>query len=294
MRSAYALAEGGEVTAEHGADAAVPWWSVTKTVIAAAALALVRDGKLALDDPVRHRPYTLRQLLQHRAGLVSYGGVFYQEAVTRGDDPWPVPSLLARVDADRLRYPPGQGFDYSNVGYLLVRDIIEQASGDPLGRALDRLVLSPLGIAEARIALARADLYDVAMGDAAGYHPGWVYHGLLVGPLRAAAVLLDRLMSGALLQPALLAAMCALHPLGAPPAGRPWRTIGYGLGLMGGATEHGRRVLGHTGVGPGSVIAVYHFPDETPRRTAASFALGTDETAVERSAFRPAKAETGA
>ena len=36
------------------------------------------------------------------------------------------------------------------------------------------------------------------------YHPGWVYHGLLVGPLREAAVLLDRLMTGTLLSPDLL------------------------------------------------------------------------------------------
>ena len=43
----------------------VLWWSFTKTVLAAAALALVRDGKLDLDAPVDDQPYTLRQLLRH-------------------------------------------------------------------------------------------------------------------------------------------------------------------------------------------------------------------------------------
>ncbi|WP_198361833.1 serine hydrolase [Herbaspirillum sp. meg3] len=41
------------------------WWSFTKTVLAAAASALVRDGKLNLDVPVDDQPYTLRQLLRH-------------------------------------------------------------------------------------------------------------------------------------------------------------------------------------------------------------------------------------
>ena len=33
------------------------------------------------------------------------------------------------------------------------------------------------------------------MGSAEGYHPGWVYHGLLVGPVEDAALLLDRLLA---------------------------------------------------------------------------------------------------
>ena len=39
-------------------------------VIAAAALVLVQQKRLALDRPLASRHYSLRQLLQHRAGLV--------------------------------------------------------------------------------------------------------------------------------------------------------------------------------------------------------------------------------
>ena len=67
--SSYARA----VVTSDGEAIDVPWWSFTKTVLAAAALALVRDGRLALDEPLPGRPYTLRQLLQHRAGLTDYG-----------------------------------------------------------------------------------------------------------------------------------------------------------------------------------------------------------------------------
>jgi CubicO group peptidase (beta-lactamase class C family) len=41
----------GTVTVGDVADTPVPWWSFTKTVLAAAALVLVDAGRLALDTP---------------------------------------------------------------------------------------------------------------------------------------------------------------------------------------------------------------------------------------------------
>jgi CubicO group peptidase (beta-lactamase class C family) len=90
-RMITAVVEDG-AAAEGTGPEPVPWWSFTKTVLAAAALALVADGRFRLDAPVRARPFTLRQFLQHRAGL------------------------------------------------------IEDATGQDLGAALDRLVLGPLGL----------------------------------------------------------------------------------------------------------------------------------------------------
>ena len=49
-------------------EAIVPWWSFTKTVLSAAALSLVRDGLVRLDDVVLDGPFTLRELLRHEAG----------------------------------------------------------------------------------------------------------------------------------------------------------------------------------------------------------------------------------
>jgi CubicO group peptidase (beta-lactamase class C family) len=91
-----AAVERGEVVAA-GAELLVPWWSFTKTAITAAALALVRDGALALDLPADGKPCTLRHLLQHTAGLGDYSELAdYHAAVARGDDPWPVGELLRR------------------------------------------------------------------------------------------------------------------------------------------------------------------------------------------------------
>jgi len=283
-----ARVENGELIAPSGAAAPVPWWSFTKTVIAAGALALVRDGHLALDAPLPQRRYTLRQLLQHRAGLTDYGALSaYHDAVARHDEPWPVAELLARTEGERLRCEPGSAFWYSNIGYLFVRRLIEQASGAPLGAALDRLVLQPLGITGARIATAPADVAGTYLREI-GYHPGWVYHGLVIGPLDQAALLLARLMRSDLLPAALLDAMRDGRAVSASlptDLARPWRVPGYGLGVMAGVTAHGVRVIGHTGGGLGSAVAVYHAPDARPPATVAAFARDATDAAIETAVF---------
>jgi CubicO group peptidase (beta-lactamase class C family) len=286
MVEAWVLVEDGVVMQSHDADRLVPWWSFTKTVLAAAALVLVRDGLVALDEPVGDKPYTLRHLLQHRSGLVNYGGVrAYHEAVGRGDDPWPVADLLSRLDAERPRYPAGEGWDYSNIGYLIVGQIIETLTGEDLSGALPRLVLNPLGIRDSRIARERGDLETVTMSSAEGYHPGWVYHGLLVGSVGEAGLLLHRLMTGDLLPSDLKQDMLAPHVLPGPVPDRPWQIPGYGLGIMTGEKTSGLKVAGHTGGGPGSTIAVYGNLGERVR-TAAFFRTSEDQAGTEEGAFR--------
>lgn len=276
-------------TLKAGTCVVVPWWSVTKTVLSAAALVLVAQGRLQLDEPVRGRAFTLRQLLQHRAGLGDYGGLAaYHASVAASEEPWPVAELLRRVDPARLLFKPGQGWSYSNIGYLLVRRLIEQATDTPVDVALDALVLAPLEITGTRIANRPADLDATAWGNEGRYHPGWVYHGLLIGPAGDAALFLHRLLDGHLLPAPLLDAMRAPLPIDAPLAGRPWISVGSGLGLTDCRTASGR-FIGHTGSGPGSMSAVYrHVPEDGgdhPAGTAAVFApsgaLGTvEENAV--------------
>ena len=182
-------------------------------------------------------------------------------------------------------FAPGHGWAYSNPGYLLVGQAIEGTSRMPLGQALRSLVLDPLGIRGARLALTPDDLADVDLGAIAQYHPGWVYHGLLVGPLDQAALALHRLLTETLLPPALIALMGEPHRLGGPIPNRPWAEPGYGLGLMCGLDKTGSRVAGHTGGGPGSVCAIYHRIRSDPPRTAATFRADDNADAVERAAF---------
>jgi CubicO group peptidase (beta-lactamase class C family) len=143
----------GRGSAASSDAASVPWWSFTKTALATAALQLVARGQLMLDDPVDGRRYTLRQLLQHRAGVPDYGHLtIYHEAVRRGDPLWDASQLFARVAVDHLDFEPGQGWQYSNLGYFLVRRMIETATGEDLGSALRHLIFDSLGLASVRLA----------------------------------------------------------------------------------------------------------------------------------------------
>ncbi|MGL4316730.1 MAG: serine hydrolase domain-containing protein [Pseudomonas sp.] len=256
MRSAL-IANGALLSAEQP-EALLPWWSFGKTVLAAAALSLVQDGLVELDDALPVGPFSLRQLLRHEAGLADYGELAdYHAAVARHDTPWPVAEMLQRLDASRLRYTPGNGWRYSNVGYLYVAQLIERLTDLPLDQALQQRVLAPLGITRTHLARTEVDWQALDLQAAPSYHPAWVYHGLLVGPLAQAALLLDRLLAGELLAPTLLQAMQTPYRLGGPMAGRPWTAPGYGLGLMLGPEAGGLYLSGHTGGGPGSALAVY-------------------------------------
>jgi CubicO group peptidase (beta-lactamase class C family) len=273
--------ENGEAIGER-ANAVVPWWSYGKTVLAAAALALVEQGRLSLDAPISGAPYTLRQLLQHRAGLRDYGELAdYHRAVAAGDPPWTAQEMLARAEI-LPRAAPGAAWAYSNIGYLRVRELIEHAFGGPPGAALEALVFEPLSVADVRLATRADDLSGVEMGRA--YDPAWVYHGLLVGPLSSAAKVLDGLLAGRLLTPETLAAMRDGWPL--PQfAGPVFAKPAYGLGLMVPETKAGWTMAGHSGGGPGSSVAIYAFEHRPVRRTVAVFAASEDQGAAELAAF---------
>ncbi|HEY7245413.1 MAG TPA: serine hydrolase domain-containing protein [Xanthobacteraceae bacterium] len=284
--SARIDADGGpEAPANH---ARVPWWSFTKTALATAALQLVGRGHFRLDERIDSRPFTLRQLLQHRAGVPSYGGLAcYHEAVRRGEKPWEIGQLLDRVVADRLDFDPGHGWRYSNVGYLLVRQLIEETVGRDIGSALRYLVFDSLGLESVRMAASAEDLAHTAWGNRTGYDPRWVYHGLLIGTPGDAVRFLHSLMSGDVLPRELLTEMTARHPISDQSlSGRPWETTAYGLGIMIGRMASAGIAMGHSGAGPGSVSAVYHFADRPTPCTVAAFASGDQEGATEHEVVR--------
>ena len=153
---------------------ASPGASFTKTALATAALLLVARGDLSLDDRIDNRPYTLRQLLQHRAGVPNYGTLAsYHESVRRGEKPWEVGDLLDRVAADRLDFEPGNGWRYSNVGYLFVRQRIEAVTGQDIGAALRHLIFDGLGLDSVRLVTTAGKLAATAWGNR-GLYRSWL------------------------------------------------------------------------------------------------------------------------
>ena len=130
--------------------------SVTKMFIAMAALTLVEEGRLRLDErPVTYAPalsslderITLHHLLSHTSGVADvYDDVPNPpfealEAKNEGSD------LLAYLLRQPQRFAPGERWSYSSTGYLLVGYVLEQVAGTTFEALLRDRVLAPVGMA---------------------------------------------------------------------------------------------------------------------------------------------------
>lgn len=142
--------------------------SVTKPIVAAAALKLAEQGRIDLDAPVtrwlpQFRPrlgdgsapdIALRQLLAHRSGL-SYrfaepvGSDYDQHRVCDGfDQPGvDIEENLRRLGATALRFAPGAGFRYS-LGLDVLGEAMARATGTPLPQLVRELIADPLAMAD--------------------------------------------------------------------------------------------------------------------------------------------------
>ncbi|MQA06030.1 MAG: serine hydrolase [Streptosporangiales bacterium] len=126
--------------------------SVTKLVATTAAvLTLVDRGQLDLADQVRrylggwpHPDTTVADLLEHRAGLWEWWPTY----LTAGD-PAAALELVTRLP---LRYPPRSGRHYSDLGFMLLAQVVQVVAGQPLEHAAWELVFEPLGLNSLRYA----------------------------------------------------------------------------------------------------------------------------------------------
>lgn len=272
----------GDEGARGDASLLFPYWSFTKTVIAMCAVKLYERGEIDLDARLDGARCTLRQLLNQTAGLPDYSSLAdYHKAVAADDEPWPRERLLNAALTKGALFEPGEGWSYSNVGYMLAREQIEAASGQGFATLVDEMVCRPLGLKSIELAATREQFQRIHWLGAATYHPGWVYHGCLIGTAEDAARLLHGLMSDKLLRAATLEEMLRRIPLGGALEGRPWTDCGYGLGLMIGSMGDSGRAIGHSGGGPFCTNAIYHFPDLPHPTTVASFSDGMTEGRAE-------------
>lgn len=290
QRHAHWIAASGAAGGTGDPAAIFPYWSFTKTAIAACALKLVETGMLDLDRRLAGRPYSLRQLLNHSAGLPDYGSLpAYHEAVARRDPAWPRRTVVDRAMKTGRLFQPGQGWSYSNIGYLRLRELIEDRTGRPLGQVIHETICAPLDLATVEFWDKMAQSRTLHWKAAEDYEPDWVYHGCLIGSAADAARLLRALFAGDVLGPEMMRAMSKGWPLGGAIPGRPWISHGYGLGLMSGRMDGAGQAIGHSGSCPFSANAVYHFPDLPNPVTVACFTEGKDKSAAECAAARIAR-----
>ncbi|UCG63136.1 MAG: serine hydrolase [Candidatus Zixiibacteriota bacterium] len=172
--------------------------SVQKTFIATVIMQLYQEGLIDLDDPLtKYYPecpwesaeqIRLRYLLNHTSGLADYrDNEEYQQNCdnyTRIDDVLPLV----------WRYPPafkpGERFEYSNAGVLLLKGIIEKVTEKKLARAVEERIWEPLGMknttfyvggdqlagkAGAYTLAADGESYERVPGEPSAYAGGGIY-----------------------------------------------------------------------------------------------------------------------
>jgi CubicO group peptidase (beta-lactamase class C family) len=150
LERGYGLAD-REAETPNALGTAFDFGSVMKDLTAAAIFKLEAEGALAISDtladifedvPDDKAEITIRQLLQHTAGLDEYHdteGDF--EAMTHVE-------AREHIFAQELLFQPGSDEAYSNSGYTLLADIIETTSEQDFTEYVRAELLAPAGMAE--------------------------------------------------------------------------------------------------------------------------------------------------
>jgi len=136
--------------------------SISKPVAALAALRLVEQGRLSLDEDVnlklvtwkvpeneftKEKKVTLRGLLTHSAGLTVHGFPGYAADA-------PVPTVIqifngekpANSAAVRVDTVPGTRWRYSGGGYTVMQQLVADVAKKPFAEVAKQLVLDPAGM----------------------------------------------------------------------------------------------------------------------------------------------------
>lgn len=148
--------------------------SITKAFTAVLVLQLVEQGKLDLQQTIRHYlpgyagkggdRVSLHQLLNHTSGLRNFDQVkdlatALHEGVPNYQKPRSSAQLVSDYCSGDLVAEPGKQFDYNNCDYIVLGKIIEAAAGKPYEVLLRENILQPLGLRNTGL-LHQADIVE--------------------------------------------------------------------------------------------------------------------------------------
>jgi CubicO group peptidase (beta-lactamase class C family) len=240
--------------------------SITKQFTAACILLLEERGKLKVEDPVKkYMPdapaawdkMTIFNLLTHTSGIPSFTGFpdyHSTEAIATTPE-----LLVARFRDKPLEFQPGEKWNYSNSGYVLLGYLIEKISQQSYRQFVQENIFNPLGMKDSG--------YDsnseIILHRASGYTPGPKgmtnagYIDMTI-PLSAGALYSTTedlvrweqgLMGGKLLSPTSLKKMTT-----------PFKNdYAFGLGVH---TANGHRLIDHGGGIEGFNTFLAYYPED--------------------------------
>ena len=239
--------------------------SLTKQFTAACILLLEERGKLKIADPVKkYMPdapaawdkVTIFHLLTHTSGIPSFTG--FPDYAASEPFPSTPEKLVARFRDKPLEFQPGEKWNYSNSGYVLLGYLIEKISGQTYSQFVQENIFTPLGMKDSG--------YDsnsaIIPHRAAGYTP--IPNGIknagyidMTIPLSAGGLYSTTedllrweqgLMGGKLLSPASLQKMTT-----------PFKQdYAFGIGVH---TEKGHKIIDHNGGIEGFNTILQYYPE---------------------------------
>jgi CubicO group peptidase (beta-lactamase class C family) len=149
--------------------------SLTKQFTAASILLLEERGKLSVSDPVKKYitdapaawdKVTIYHLLNHTSGIPSFTS-FPDYGPTEAIPTTPE-KLVARFRDKPLEFQPGEKWNYSNSGYVLLGYLIEKITGESYAKFVRENIFRPLEMQDSG--------YDsnsaIILHRASGYAPG--------------------------------------------------------------------------------------------------------------------------
>jgi|GEM_PF-243267 D-alanyl-D-alanine carboxypeptidase len=140
--------------------------SITKFMLGVSAMRLQEKGLLSLDDPISkyipkdkldkisngNEPLTVRNLMNHTTGIydVIDDQGFYLQVLNDPAKHWTTDDLLKYVynKPALFAFNPADTAGYSNTNYILLKLVVEAASGKSSSKILHEELIDPLGLSD--------------------------------------------------------------------------------------------------------------------------------------------------
>jgi CubicO group peptidase (beta-lactamase class C family) len=133
--------------------------SISKQFVAASILLLAEQKKLDMNDEI-HRyfpnlpdygePITIRHLIHHISGIKDYFNLLEENGKSYLNHMDPEEVLELIFSQDTLDFLPGEKYQYSNSGYLLLAEIVGKVSGTPFSAFVNENIFQPLEMHDSR------------------------------------------------------------------------------------------------------------------------------------------------
>jgi CubicO group peptidase (beta-lactamase class C family) len=239
--------------------------SVSKQFIATGVMLLVQEEKIGVDDPISRylagtpptwEAITIRHLLTHTSGLVR------EAPEADPHKPRTDAEVIASAYPVPLQFQPGDKFQYSNVGYFALAEVIRKVSGEPWTDYLDKKVFKPSGMNSTYPTNTKVTLPNRAQGYVDNNKLREAGEWLALRPSGAfLSTVLDMATWDAMLYTDKILTEATRHQMWTPVKLNNGTTYPYGFGWQ---LEplNGRRTVYHSGGGPGARTKFVRFLDD--------------------------------